>query len=607
MQLQTDSRIDANNAIPSLFRCLERNLELALQANVPESGAHSQGDAKSPTMAWNPNTWLALVESILALDEKVYASAGERLISIAVRNSLRYDNEEATGEYVGTRTQVPAICLLEALLTVAQAERENASSRDHAFQYAVRVVTAYLRATEARALESCPYMIETSSSNSAGNEEHGTTSERDPQPPPPLVSWMTPIGARLWERFEQFVPVMAAADHQAVLEAWSQLFKGIFLVDSEPEPITADRLRRRAVRPVPQARLFAPLTGLIQEANSRLDQELQEGVPSGPHPVRLFCDLIQLLGGITQDHGELLTADGWTVVLFITKQATLAGITIQTARAKSDRRAIQEAGFTLLQLLANEYAAILMHMSSESACRALWIETLAAWALYADDVNMALSSVGMLWNICDLLDPGERNDAPLWLQIFATLAQIGQVDRAEVRNSALKTLLGALLAHGEHLSVDRHWKGIWEEVLIPLAACLLADPGKPSAWKRTSPFRVATDSVERAAAVPVEEDLTVPEVPESAAKQWNASRLLLLEGLVRLIHRFLASRWLDLEPLPSYWQTLLTHWERTVWLSEDDGGVPSNHTDLLLALIALWQVMLETLAGLLFHHETSGR
>jgi hypothetical protein len=601
MPSQGGSKTDTNDAIPSLLSCLKRNLELALRAWGPlTQHEHPAADAAVPSSAkpWSPNTWLAFVESMLALDPNVSASAIEHLIWIVVYSSFAFEQEKRA---LSERVVAPAICLTQALLTVARAEQESVSSGVLAFRYVVKLVTSYLKATEARALPSPAVDSATMAASDTTPGEEGNTNESriDAVSTPPIVVWMTPVSAQLWDMLEQFVSLMAATDHQRVLQAWSELMNGIFVIDAIGDQARTNLYQVRLVRPEPQEPLFAPLASLFREATSRLAQTSFAGAWTSPPPVRLCSDLLQSLMKLVGDHGELLTSEGWTAVLSIAKQATLTECLIQTPTAKSDRSAIQEAGFALIQRLANEYAAMLMRMSSTSSCRALWIETLSDWALHADDVNMALSSVGMLWSICDLLDAGERFDAPLWLQILTSLARIGLVDRTEVRNSALKTLLGALLAHGRQLSLDWHWPGIWEEALLPLTAGLLAGTDQLLHSPKGSLSDATADDSSSAGNEGDTPDLTRLQMSESVTKQWNASRLLFLEGLVRLMHQCLASQWLGLETFPSYWEKLLTYWEATTWLTDADGCLPSNQEALLLALVAVWQVMLETLAEIL--------
>jgi len=669
---------EAVHVLTCLGRVLQSNLQRALSTmheseyntNTPQAVVERRPLCSS----WSPNTWLALVESILiAGDDDRDAASGEPMLDPVIDSSFEHWDKYLLQQQQQQQQQravgcVPAVALLRALFTVAHAAQEDTSTRNRAFLHAVFVVKAYLNAVQRQARAAIvasngdgPYTgnawtIPTSNATNAavvtatgpsewpdgtGTEQASTeTGEQVASgamsyasttgTQPPFLFWQTPVAAQVWDLFAQFVPMMASTDHVQVLNGWRRLFQQLFLAQSiDDKTAAAPDAVQHAFRPTPQAPLFAPLLQLIEQRRDNAQSDRVDGavISNAISPLRLFREILQLVMTLVQDYGELFVADGWYAVLTLCKEAVLAGHDPLTFTSETDRKGIHDAGFALLQLLAKEYASSFLHQPAASEVRTLWLETLTSWALHAADVNMALSSIGMLWSLCDLLQPSESTDAALWCRVLSTLARLCITERVDVRNSALKTFLGTLLAHGQNLVEHDRWRGIWEEALLPLIEGLLVRSPAPSslagegtaleapveatstttdasaeATAKHAPARALTsattndDGNDRTI---VKGDAVVgmhPASAKDAIKHWNASRLLLIEGLVRLIQQYLVSRWLALEAFPRYWESLLDYWEQTSCLYDVHESPPSNQEALLIALVALWQTSLETLS-----------
>eukprot|EP00170_Pyropia_yezoensis_P004569 contig_18652_g4582 len=143
----------------------------------------------------------------------------------------------------------------------------------------------------------------------------------------------------------------------------------------------------------------------------------------------------------------------------------------------------------------------------------------------------------------------------LWQQLFAQLRQTATDGRPEVRHGAVRTLTGALLAHGAQLDAAA-WRGCVRRALLPLlTAVMLGDaaPGGGSgaggsgggdhdaAGGGSGGKDVATVAASRssAASSSVGVQLLLHHSRDTPAKQWNETRVLALAGVARVLRRYL--------------------------------------------------------------------
>ena len=89
-------------------------------------------------------------------------------------------------------------------------------------------------------------------------------------------------------------------------------------------------------------------------------------------------------------------------------------------------------------------------------------------------MNIALTSIGLLWNIIDFLchdiadtDADPAHIQSLWLCLYSSIGKLCCDNRPEVRKSAGQTLFGTISAHGASLSSET-WRQLFWEVLFPL-------------------------------------------------------------------------------------------------------------------------------------------
>lgn len=88
------------------------------------------------------------------------------------------------------------------------------------------------------------------------------------------------------------------------------------------------------------------------------------------------------------------------------------------------------------------------------------ITSLGYFGRQHDDVNIALSSIGLLWNVSDAVQRDEEGKHDLWLFLLEALLDLAQDERLEVRTGAMQTLFRCIDLHGATLD-----KTMWEKVL----------------------------------------------------------------------------------------------------------------------------------------------
>lgn len=212
-------------------------------------------------------------------------------------------------------------------------------------------------------------------------------------------------------------------------------------------------------------------------------------------------------------------------------------------------------GFKVVQVIADDFLSSLARNSLPA-----WLEVLGLYCRQEDNINVALTSIGLLWRTADFLAK-EKNEATtedwLWVEVFHILKQVSMDERPEIRNCAVKTLTGALIAHSMRLSA-RAWSGCAERALLPLLEEVMKGGSSlfnPSTTSTASPTESNGDVDEYAGTS--DENLAMPSLANSTRgsggtgrndsqvmwhhsrdtprKQWNETRVLALSGVAKVL------------------------------------------------------------------------
>lgn len=263
-----------------------------------------------------------------------------------------------------------------------------------------------------------------------------------------------------------------------------------------------------------QQELFRPLLLLIRS-------ELKDRTLSG---------ILELLNS----SGHLVNT-GWSLILGA----------IQEAGEVGDHKT-QVIAFKCLRLIVDDLLVSIPTMYIPNCIRCI-----GRFGACAKDVNISLTAVNELWSVADVVGKQTirqgRESAPSgsghWGCLFREFSNVALDDRAEVRNCAVNTLFQAAVTYGAQFSLDE-WKLFIDDTVLPLANKL--SESKPAA--ATSPVRPSTSDIKSRGG-----GYMLHHSRDSAEKQWNESRVLMLTGISRV--------------LQINWHFLVAHsaWFSSVW------------------------------------------
>ncbi|KAJ1952339.1 Endocytosis and vacuole integrity protein, partial [Dispira parvispora] len=175
--------------------------------------------------------------------------------------------------------------------------------------------------------------------------------------------------------------------------------------------------------------------------------------------------------------GELSDLEAFTRALLWPQTQAVGLLPIPTKTAQT--RLIRHA-FPCLQLICTDFLAAL-----PADCLGRCIQLLGSYGAQLVDINVALTAIGLFWNIADYLstvvdttlsvsssvlthDAWER----LWVLLIYRLSRICVDPRNEVRNGANRTLFRTLDLKGDTLPVSLWYTFFWY-LLNPLAKAVL--------------------------------------------------------------------------------------------------------------------------------------
>ena len=330
-----------------------------------------------------------------------------------------------------------------------------------------------------------------------------------------------------------------------------------------------------------------------EETQMRVMRNLRELIQGHPHAlVEIQRMGLETLNKLLQTSGQSLSF-GWGII-FEMIQSSIASKTVpesslEQPEESSTATAPKSAGlvriaFPCLQLICTDFLSLLNATNMQ-----LCIDTLAAFGHQTEDLNIALTSVGLLWNISDFIQQSLRdlnqehtpdaatngnstgvvdeivllfpdpelsngNLSGLWMLLLFKISTLCSDVRPEVRNGAIQTLLRTIQINAAGLGM-RAWRQCVWKILLPLL-----------------------DNIQTASCKKVEE---VPEPVSTGAfvmrndsptKQWDETHVLLYSGLADVFQNF----FLQLIRLDDYleaWVFLMEHLETASLFSSPDVAI----------------------------------
>ena len=286
--------------------------------------------------------------------------------------------------------------------------------------------------------------------------------------------------------------------------------------------------------------------------------------------------LLRLLLDLLERHSELL-GPAWLAALhFIASSAKEADARAEAAASTADDEE-DGAAYTPLASAFACATALVQHLlpNVPPEYRGNVVDTLAAFGHQQTDVNTALSAVGLVWDIADYSAREEDDNTgsavigtrgggllQVLSAVFSALASLSRDARPEIRNSAVRALATAQVAHAHRLPVTAAHAALWE-LLLPTAQAALAsafDNGAADSGASTTP-------VKRSSVV-----IMLHHSRNTASKQWEETLALCLGGLGRVLRVQLAT----VAKAPEF----EARWNDVLSLLRDAAASPSREVSL---------------------------
>ncbi|KAG0043279.1 hypothetical protein BGZ83_011637 [Gryganskiella cystojenkinii] len=381
-----------------------------------------------------------------------------------------------------------------------------------------------------------------------------------------------------------------------------------YLIETSNHPAPSTRIRMQACDAISDiiiaAMAHAEQNSMAkqEETQMRVMKNLRELIQGHPNALIEIQRMgLETLNKLLQTSGQSLSY-GWGIIFEMIQSSigTPASKTVPesspepTESSEEDSSAqsvvtqkstgLVRIAFPCLQLICTDFLSLLNAKNMQ-----LCIDTLAAFGHQTEDLNIALTSVGLLWNISDFIQQSLRDlkqgDTPqstadettsgavddivqlfpepdlsynnlsgLWMLLLYKISTLCSDVRPEVRNGAIQTLLRTIQINAAGLSM-RAWRQCVWKILLPLL-----------------------DSIQAASCRKVEE---VPEPVntgafvmrnDSPSKQWDETHVLLFSGLSDVFQNF----FLQLIRLDDYleaWVFLMEHLETASLFSSPDVAI----------------------------------
>mmetsp|Transcript_32957 Transcript_32957/g.57855 ORF Transcript_32957/g.57855 Transcript_32957/m.57855 type:complete len:1408 (+) Transcript_32957:50-4273(+) len=159
--------------------------------------------------------------------------------------------------------------------------------------------------------------------------------------------------------------------------------------------------------------------------------------------------VLKTVNAILQKCGGHLNRAGWGMLMLV----------LSKLNAKSH----SEASFKCVKLIVNDFLQndeLMPSLDKLVAC-------ISSFAHSSEDLNQAISAVGMFWNVADYLGRVGRDEEELWWLVLQELRNLSEEPRPDVRHAAIRSLHVALTTHGACLSAET-WKRVMQDVILHL-------------------------------------------------------------------------------------------------------------------------------------------
>ena len=218
------------------------------------------------------------------------------------------------------------------------------------------------------------------------------------------------------------------------------------------------------------------------------------------------------------------------------------------SRGSSKIAALVRTSFPSLQLICSDFLSALTIEELR-----LCISTLSEFGKQSEDVNVALTAGGLLWNVSDHLQvkrkegDNEVAHSELWMFMLHQLLSLCKDSRQEVRDGAINILFRSVSMYGTSLSKTT-WEAVMWDVLFPLLDSLSATIRNGGETQKA--LSEGNDQMTS--------QLDGPPI-RLVEKQWDDSKTLALTSLGNILVNYLATRIIKTARFDDTWTSFIGH------------------------------------------------
>jgi hypothetical protein len=259
---------------------------------------------------------------------------------------------------------------------------------------------------------------------------------------------------------------------------------------------------------ISQFELISPLCKYIRTTDKAEDAEAALGA----------------LNAILEGAGHNLHGDVWSVL--IGAVSSLSGDpSYEIDRSSPDWSKCCLMAFRCLKLIVNDFLDQLSSVadSSNTALNTL-LDCCSSFGSSSHDVNTSLTAIGLLWTIADRDAGTDAIDRAL-----SKLVLLSSDSRAEVRNCSVNTLFSCVVGRGSGFSATQ-----WESCICDTIFGIY-DLVNSKARSDEDETHASTDASKGKAS---RYTVNMHHSRDSAGKQWAATQVLVLQGLMRVLRLF---------------------------------------------------------------------
>jgi hypothetical protein len=242
--------------------------------------------------------------------------------------------------------------------------------------------------------------------------------------------------------------------------------------------------------------------------------------------------------------------DGWPKVLHILQLAAEssvhAAIVGDDQQSGTRSRSIVTSGFKSVRLVVDDYLTMLP-VNTLHLC----FSCIGAYGSQEEDVNISLTAVNMFLTIADYIreelirnsnmfrattgdETANSRWDKMWTSMFGVLSRLSLDFRPDVRNSALRILFSVVTEDGDLFDYEQ-WRKCMEEVMFPLIESIQQSADHAEGEDGDAVIDGPELGVGQGRKV---QRLEMHHSRNTAAKQWNETRVLVLKGSAQILRRY---------------------------------------------------------------------